>query len=44
MGGNYEGKLKPDDQVASEGRSSIGSVGSGSGSVQHGSRLSKMFH
>ena len=41
---NFMGKLVPDDQVASEDRKSIGSVGSGFGSVQHDSRLSKMIH
>ena len=43
MGGNYEGRPKPDDQVANEGRRSIGSVGNGFGSVPHGSRLNKML-
>ena len=39
---NYEGKPVPDDWVASRGRKSIDSVGSGSGSVQHDSKLSRM--
>ena len=42
MGGSYEGRPRPDDQVANEGRRSIGSVGNGSGSVPHGSRSNKM--
>ena len=39
---NYEGRLVPDDQVASGGRRSIDSVGSGFGSVQRDSKLSRM--
>ena len=41
---NYEGKPVPNDQVASGGRKSIGSVGSGSGSVRRDSKLSRMPH
>ena len=44
MGDNYEGKPGLDDQVANEDKRSIGSVGNGSGSVPHGSKLSKMLH
>ena len=43
MGGNYEGRPGPDDQVASEGRRSTDSVGNGSGNVPHGNRLNKML-
>ena len=43
MGDNYEDRPGPDGQVASEGRRSIDSVGSGSGSVPHGNRLNKML-
>ena len=38
---NYKGKPVPNDQVASGGRKSIGSVGNEFGNVQHDSRLSK---
>ena len=42
-GDSCEGRPGPDDQVASEGRKSIGSVDNGSGSVPHDSRLSRML-
>ena len=38
---SYEGKPVPGDQVASGGRRSIGSVGSGTDNVQHGSKSSR---
>ena len=41
---SYEGKPVPDDQIASEDKKSIGSVGNGSDNVQHDSRLDKMIH
>ena len=40
---NYEGRPVPDDQVASRGMKSIGSVGSVFDNVQCGNRLSKML-
>ena len=40
---NYEGKLVPDDQVASGGKRSIGSVGNGFDNVQCGSKSRKML-
>ena len=42
--GNCKGKPMPDDQVANGGKRSIGSVGSGSGSVQCGSKLDRILH
>ena len=41
MGDNYEGRPKPDVQVANEDRKSIDSVGNGSGNVPHGSKLNR---
>ena len=43
LGDNFEDRRGLDDQVANEGRRSIDSVGSGSGSVPHGSRLNRML-
>ena len=40
---NYEGRLMLDDQVASEDKKSIGSVGSGFDNVQCDNRLNKMI-
>ena len=41
--GSCEGKLVPDDLVASGGKKSIGSVGSGFDSVQRGSKLDRIL-
>ena len=41
--GNCEGKPVPDDLVASRGKKSIGSVGNGFDSVQHGSKLDRIL-
>ena len=42
-GGNCEGRPVPYDQVASGGRKNIGNVGSGSASVQRGSKLDRIL-
>ena len=42
--GSYEGKPVPGDQVASEGKKSIGSVGSGSDNVPRDSKSGKIPH
>ena len=41
---NCEGKPVPNDQVASRGKKSIGSVGNGFDSVQRGSKLDRILH
>ena len=43
MDSNCEGKLVPNDLVASGGKKSIGSVGNGFDSVQHGSKLDRIL-
>ena len=42
-GSSCKGKPVPNDQVASRGKKSIGSVGSGSDSVQRGSKLDRIL-
>ena len=43
MGDNFEDKPRLGDQVANEDMRSIGSVGNGSGSGQHGSKSDRIL-